>query len=136
MNTENLVQGAEAAIDGLLQVQFDRKTRMARLLSDKPTVNSILKIEGTTPVNVTVQIKPDRGRGETLLMFVHARVNEGCTAWVLSDCSHGLVCLILPDSQEKLWRQKKYTGDMSVVALRVIGFNKNRTALKCEIVEQ
>jgi hypothetical protein len=107
-------------------------TRVRNLLASKPEVGDVLTSKDGESVPVTIDVRPDSGKGVTEVWFVNACVDPEGTGWYLSSVSRGLKILISLTSQDVL-REKFGQNLITVVSLKVVRKTPKGTALIAEL---
>ena len=111
--------------------------KFAQMLKNKPESGSYLESLNGEPIPVRVETKPDRGFGETRLMWVYAIVADDLSGWVLSGSSKGVVCQLSAASQLELIERNGGSDEgLTVSRLYVIRQNYRGTALRCELTTE
>lgn len=107
-------------------------SRFELILQNAPQPNSLLLTKTREPVPVLVEDLSSGERG----MHVCVAIDDERTGWYLSDETRGLKALILPNSQAHLIEVNGGSmRGLTVQALWILRWNKNRTALLTEVVD-
>lgn len=105
----------------------------------KPQPGDIISTRDGNPIPVYVEIRKvrsPRGISENRLMYCTALIDDTCTGWYLGKDPRGLKVLLLPQTQAELIRRHGGRVEfLQVEQLRVVRYNKNETALLCELVD-
>lgn len=110
----------------------DREQRFQRLLANWPKSGDILESLNGEPAEVIVD-----ERGNSLLMYTMAIIDDACTGWYLSYDQRGVMAMIdMRDHEELLQRAAEVGPKVTVGRLRVLRKSARNTCVICELMEK